>query len=578
MTSIADAAAMPAASSPAAATAPSVWAPLLPAALVGCDKFSGFGSGTWPPAGPWPAPTAEASRQAAAASASRATGLLRAAAVVAVTARVAAQGRATSSSALPAAAPASEARPTLAASSSQALLGWALREGPPRLQHELFTTLARRGWVLPHAWLPAALELGRRTAAMRGPLLAVLGSRGNWLAAQRDDWQWAAISATGSATGLASGLASGSSNAGDDRRWSEGSLEQRKAWLLEHRGGNDDQARHAREQLTVALPELPARERAELLALLQTQLSPEDEPLLESQRADRSREVREVVLRLSLRLAQLLHEAALAQRAAARIAALLRQDRGLLRTRWVIDAPAAASDEWKADGIEPQRAKNESLGERAWWLYQLARQVPLVWWEQRLAMSPRELLAWAGEGDWAEALCRAWRDVLFAAPSDTWCEAFIAAWPHKALPRDERDAVLGLLPLATREDHWRRALENAAAGKGLTDALLAQLREACALGQGLSAGLSAALAEALPSRLAAQPLAQDWRLREALPELAGLLHPRSLAVFQHLPRQSNETGDETPAVAELLHGLARIAEARLALDVLPQAPKTPEQA
>jgi len=65
--------------------------------------------------------------------------------------------------------------------------------------------------------LPQALELARSSLALRPLVQPLLGERGVWLAHRREDWQFAA--------GVA-GVAET-----DPRRWDEGTLEQRKAFL-----------------------------------------------------------------------------------------------------------------------------------------------------------------------------------------------------------------------------------------------------------------------------------------------------------------------------------------------------------
>lgn len=501
------------------------WAPLLPPALVGTERHAG----AWPPVGGWPEDVAALVAQAAqsADAANRATGLLRAAAVLAVVQGAAEFGRPFTSPLPPAAGD-----ETLPAAPPDPLQAWLLHEGPARTQHELLAVLAARGQRLPDAWLPAALELGRRSLALRGPVAAVLGARGAWLAAQRDDWRWAV----------------GSDAVDDEARWTDGTLEQRADVLRRQRAAAPQAAR---ERLAAALPELPANERAELLATLAVGLGADDEALLEQTLADRSREVRQAAATLLQRLPG----SAFVARAIARIEPLLRQERSFLVKRWVIEPPA------EVGALDPPRPKHESLGDRAWWLYQAARQVPLAWWTRHTGLKPAELIAWAGDGDWAEALHRAWRDLLFAAPEPAWCSAFVRHWPRGAV-RDESAEVLALLPLAEREDHWQRTLER----DGLSDALLVQLGPGCPPPQHLSAPLSHALAAALALRLAARPLATDWPLREALPPLAGLLHPDALRALHTLPRRD----DDPPSAAELLHSVQRIAAARATLH-----PRTP---
>lgn len=498
------------------------WEALLAPALVGTDRQTG----PWPPAGGWPADVAGLVAQVADAP-QRATGLLRAAAVLAVVQSAAEFGQ-TFKAALPAAA----AEETLPAAPADPLQAWLLLEGPQRLQHELLAALAQRGQRLPDAWLPAALDLGRRLSALRSPVAAVLGARGAWLAAQREDWRWAV----------------GSDSFDEAQRWADGTLAQRADVLRRERS---QAPAAARERLAAELPELPANERAELLGTLEVALSDEDEDLLQASLSDRSRDVRLAAATLLLRLPQ----SDFVARAIARLSPLLRQERSFLVKRWVIEPPAEVGP------TDPPRPRHETLGDRGWWLYQAARQVPLGWWTQHTGLTPAALIAWAAEGDWTGALHRAWRDVLFMDPDPAWCHAFVLEWPVGA-GRDERADVLALLPLDAREAHWQRTLQR----DGLSDALLAQLGPGCPPPQHLSLALSQALAAALPQRLAARSLSNDWPLRDTLPQLVGLLHPHTLPALQALSLPA----DESPMAAELLHHAQRLAAARATLN-----PRTP---
>ena len=514
----------------------SVWAPLLPVAMVGTDRHAA-------PLPPWPGEIGATVAAAAAAADTPAAAALRAAAVLAACSLAGVQGRAWTA-ALPAPA-AAESRPALADPALEAVVEWALEEAPLRLAHHILAALDRAGLRLPAALLPAALELGRQAAGIRSGLQPVLGSLGLWLAGQRESWQYAA------------GVDAGAT---DESRWTDGGLEQRRAFLAEARR-RDPPA--ARDRLLQVLPELPARERAVLAGELASGLSLDDEPLLETLRTDRSREVRLVALALLLRLPQAAHP----QRAIGRLAKLLTRQHVLIRPRWLIDAPDALPEAWLADNVDAPRPKHESLGERGWWLYQLVRQVPLAWWTAHTGLTPAELLEWAEASDWAEALLRGWRDVLLAAPDEAWADAMVDRWPTTVLRVDATE-VIALLPMARRERHWLRHLH---AGAPPLAQLVAQILNACPFDETLPPALSAALVERLEGLAAAGTLGNDHALRGALPQLAAALHPASLHRLADLPRHP----DERPSFAEALYVTERVVAARLAIATLPSTPRTP---
>lgn len=460
---------------------------------------------------------------------SPATALLRTAGVLATCEAAGAQVRTWPE---PIPAPAGEDSRAVPPAALHGRLAWALRRGPARLQHECFALLDRAALRLPTTLLPLALELGRHSIALRGPLQSVLGERGLWLARQNSDWRYA--------TGAAA-------EAPLEQRWTDGNLAQRVALLQAER--RRDPA-SARERLAAVLAELPARERAELLGVLATGLSMDDEPLLDGLCGDRSREVRQVATALLVNLP----DSAFARRAIARLQPLLRQEPG----RWTIEAPADAPS--AEDGVDPVRPKHESLGERAWWLHQWVRQVPLGWWTRHTGLDPAGLLAWALATDWAEAIVRGWRERLAHDPQADWCEALLDAWPGPLL-REDATAVLALLPPARRERHWVRQL---AAGSVPLVQVLSQVLQACAPGETLSPGLSATLADALLEAARRNAYLTDYPLRGLLPELACVLHPQVLARVDAFPRHA----DETPSLTETLATTGQVIVLRQALTAL----------
>jgi Family of unknown function (DUF5691) len=510
------------------------WSALLPVALVGTDRHVG----AWPA---WQGDVGALIAQAVKGAAQPATAVLRSAAVLASCQLAGTLGSPTKE-ALPAAA-APEPRPELNDTRLVALAASAFARGHERLQHDVLTAIADAGMCLPAALLPDVLDASRRSLALRPAVAAVLGTRGVWLAAQRDEWKHAAgVQAAGS---------------DDESRWSEGSLDQRRSFLQRDRA-RDAQA--ARTRLEAALPELPASERADLVAVLAEGLSIDDAPLLDKLRADRSREVRQAALKLLLRLPHAAHP----QRAAQRVAALTKLESKLLRKRWTIDAPEAAANDWGSDNIDADKPKHEPLGERAWWLHQLARQVPLSWWTSHMGMTPPDLLAWAAKTDWHEALVRAWFDVLLLAPDAAWAEAFCDHWPMKALRGRERDPVMALLEPTARDARWLRLVE---AGDFSSELVLGQMLAATTPPQRLSPALSMALVAWAGSRLGHKDIAYDWNLRQQLPQIACILDASSLPALAALPRST----DETPALAELMHTLAQIVAVRQAFAALPSA-------
>ncbi|CAM3537673.1 DUF5691 domain-containing protein [Polaromonas hydrogenivorans] len=518
-----------------------LWQGLLPAAMVGTEKMAFTAPGVGGAVGEL---LAQIGQQA---EASRA--LLQTAGVLAICERAGQQGQ---TRAAPADVAAAETEPALASNALQISLRWALVEAQPRLLVEMLQCLKAAGLRLPTGLLALALEAGQRSVAVRPALLNVLGERGRWLAGKNRYWRY------GTGTAALAPL---------ETRWSEGSLAQRVELLREERQVD---AASARERLKTALPDLPAKERAELAAVLIEGLSMQDEALLAGLCKDRGGEVRQIARAL---LAQL-PESAQTQRAIARLQACLEKQstlKSLLGAKWKINPPEAASDDWKADGLEAERPKGESMGERAWWLYQLARQVPLAWWEQHTGMEPDALMQWARKGDWTEALARAWLDVLRIAPSPPWCRAFLDHWPAKLLNASPA-AVLALLPPAGREPYWTQMLEQAKAGKaGSVQEVTEQMLQACAPGEHVSQALSVLLLDKLPLYLK-----QSYYLRSALADVCCVLHPATLPGLLALPAQPAE-GTTAHPLAEAVQSSLQAISARHAFLTLTSFASLPEK-
>jgi len=545
----------------------SYWQTLLPAAMVGTDKMA-FSSPTL--SGPVGALLAQIQAQAA----SPTLALLQTAGVLAVCERAARQGTTraapatdvnpdnAAAPALDATAPekmpapdaaASETAPALQAKSLQISLRWALTDAPLRLQTELLQRLSAAGLRLPASLLPLALEAGQRSVALRPALLAVLGERGRWLAGKNRYWRYAEGAAA---------------DAPLETRWSEGSLTQRVELLRQERQRNPASAR---ERLKIALPDLPAKERAELAAVLIEGLSMDDEALLTALCKDRGNDVRQTARALLVQLP----DSAATQRAIARLQACLEKQstlKSLLGAKWKIDAPQAAADDWKADGLEAERPKHESLGERAWWLYQLARQVPLAWWVEHTGMTPAALLQWARKSDWTEALARAWLEVLKTAPDAAWCRAFLDHWPGKAA-HENPAAVLTLLPPAQREPYWTQTLQDISAAKSAPfNDVASQMIQACQPGEHVSEALSLLLLQKLPLYLSKS------YLRIPQDELCCVLHPAVLptlldtAALERLAPAPDDS--KTHSLAHVLQSSLQVIAARHAFATLTPASAT----
>lgn len=542
---------------------------LLPAALVGTERAPGWRAAL----SAAPAPLNGLMAALAATPDEDAAVLLRAAGVLALAARTGADGLAlpAEADALPARP---ERRPALADPSSRAVVETLLQDDwPTGLRHAMLRRLAERGWRLPAALLPQALELAQREPALRAAVGAVIGERGAWLIRQQPRWRQL-------------GEAPAQPTEAD---WTDGTLTARLAFLR-HARAQDPAA--ARARLEAELGQLAAAERAQLVEALAVGLSMADEPLLmRLLQRDRGGEVRAVAARLLQRLP----DSAQAGWLAAQWDALLKSESAWLglKRRWTIEPPAAEGADWKAHGLDLQRPRHDGLGERGWWLFQLVRLTPLSFWTTRTGLTPADLMTWAKGTDWKDALRRGWFEAAQALPDDPAALAPVEVeWLLALLGRDARGASVSeqaalrrRLPPAQRTALWRARLagdpvevageivlvcEQAAlagvpdpAGSVLDAAFLAEL------GAVLEAQWSALCAGQLDDRRC-----NDWLGRA--PALLAWLPAGVPGRVEALPEPMNPT-DAAVSWAQqqrtTLHArLQRIAALRRALEALPAAP------
>jgi hypothetical protein len=435
-----------------------------------------------------------------------------------------------------------EGRPAHDSNLNARVLKPLLAEGPERLQFEAFTRLDAAGLRLAPALLPAALEAGRRSVAIRPPLARVLGARGHWLASLNPAWAYAAGGTAGSSA---------------QEQWDHGNLEQRRAAFTAMR---QQDASQAREKLAAELAQLNARERAEFVGLMREGLAPKDEAFLDGLLKDRSKEVRQAGAALLMRLPESRH----GQAVAAALAPLVRAERGILGRRLYVEAPTAAEPGWRDEGLDAARPQHESLGERAWWLYQLVRNAPLGWWPKHCEMDLPTLLQATAKSEWKEALRRGWRDAVLATGDPSWARALLADWDKKTLGPDHAE-VLGVLPLSEREQHWERALTDSSSGVA---GVIPTLLQACPPGHTLSPAFSQRMAVAMAREWAP---ATNHSLRYYIADALCLLDLAALDPVLAAVRRG-DPGDAAAQAERII--TARRALAQLAIP-FSQAPTAP---
>lgn len=309
------------------------------------------------------------------------------------------------------------------------------RANPLRLQLDALKTFIRANANLPAGIQPLLFDLGRKQPGLQSNLKVLAGESGRWLAGLNSEWAYLLEDPEL-----------------DQTLWDNGSREQRLDFFIHLRSSDADKAR---ELLGTELSNMDARERTGLVDALRTGLNSNDEPLLETLLRDRSKEVRSS----AAGLLGALPDSRYVQQMIERVQTCIRTERKLLRSVIKLEPPEVFDPAWKADGIEENRPANEPLGQRAWWLFQLMRNLPLAWWETQLALSPAELLKWAATTDWNLVLLRAWYGSVLREANSLWANAFLQ---HK-LPKDffwNPFELIESLPTADRESFWLAQWDN----------------------------------------------------------------------------------------------------------------------
>ena len=471
----------------------------------------------------------------------------------------------------------------------------------PRLQAEVLRGMDSQQLHTCAEALPGLLQLGRQSVAMREFIQPVLGERGRWLASLNPDWAWG--------RGV-------QEQADADTQWQLGSIEQRRAVLLAERRTAPDAAL---ARLQSVWGQLPARDRHSLITTLAEGLNPGDEAFLTQQlQKDRAQDVRRTAADLlaalpgsaysqrmverlrplvvveavaaATGLKSLLKKAAVALGAGTALPVTLQIDAppeppappdaaaasgtaaaapgSTPQTKVAATAQTAPDDPFKADWPDGECPPHESLGPRAWRLFQMVRRSPLGWWTQHTGLSPAELLATTRKSDWAEALVRGWAHAALTQHAPDWHLALLA---HPRIARwGDATALQARLSTEQREQHllnqWDVSVGTGTDSRTTFSALAELLRTS-----GLAA--HATWGNAVASRMASvlhrhcanghlvKDMQQDHGLRQHITDLACALPPGALDALATLPR----VDDTSTSLSERLHTLHAIVAVRQTL-------------
>jgi hypothetical protein len=362
-------------------------------------------------------------------------GTLLEAAAVAVTYRRAATPPAAGHTPVPP-APAETAPPVPVAAGARlvAVLAGAApggRSAAEELLAQWLRLAATRGALAPADTLPALLDAGRRSTAIRPDLARVAGRRGAWLAVQRPQWAYLRDEAAGA----------GSPAPGDPGVWETGTFGER----VEHLAGlrrTDPGA--ARELLAGSFDKGSAEERVRFLEVLADGLSADDDGFLDTVLDDRRKEVRNVALSLLRRLPSSARQpgSSFGQRMAARAVQAVRLERRTFgRDRLIVTPPREVDAGLRRDGVPA--TPPPGVGAGAFLLTEIVAGTPLATWTDGFGRGPADVIDLARDDDFRAPLLHGWARAAIAQRDAGWAAALVDAAERV---RPGRSGTTGGLP------------------------------------------------------------------------------------------------------------------------------------
>jgi len=300
------------------------------------------------------------------------------------------------------------------------------------LLSEFLAALHAAGKRVPEELLPEVLDAARKESSLRKQLAAVVGKRGEWLAAQNEAWNFvgAAIS---------------------HQDWEVSSRADRVMLLRRLRL---ERPAEALQLIASTWKQDPPDDRIAFIAELQAGLTMADEAFLDAALDDRRKEVRQKAVEFLAQMPQ----SGLVRRMIDRLKPLvvLSQATGSKLKKMFggnvaleITLPSACDDVLQRDGVEPKPPQGK--GEKAWWLAQMLALAPVAFWTQHLGIKPEECIKAAAASDYTDDLLPAWAAATRRHPDLEWARALLGYALENS--RDNRLlAVLEVLPAQEREE------------------------------------------------------------------------------------------------------------------------------
>lgn len=404
---------------------------------------------------------------------------------------------------------------------------------------EWLMALAAAGKRISEVELPALLDYGARHRGQSSPptsraltdlIVAVLGQRGHWLAAQNPDWSYAIEPVI------------------DEGLWETGNRSTRQHLLTELRRRDPNRARALLESTWSSEN---GDDQSAFLAILAIGLGPADEPFLEAALDNRRQAVRHQAAELLARLP----ESQLVARMIARVEPLLTFVAGrpgnllVLRTavkpRLSVLLPDECDPAMSRDGIRAKRPANEQIGEKAYWLRQMLAVIPPSYWSRRWSTTAIHIVNLAGTTDWKAALWDGWVAAALTHADAEWALALLTIQP-------DQTALLSVLSAEQVEPMLIRALATHQ-GSVKTESPVIRLLQGWAEQTIFSPALTETVVTYLKTWAASGAVNKPtyYALRWLLPELASRMAPTAVdSISQGWPTEAKNGTDWSDSISE----------------------------
>lgn len=268
---------------------------------------------------------------------------------------------------------------------------------------ELLHALDQNQQRLLEEFIPNLLRHGTRHTPLHPLIRRAIGQRGQWLAAQNENWTYAVATPTFITN--------------PDEVWQTGNHVARLTLLQHLRASNPPQGL-ALLQTTWA-SEGP-RQRSDFLAALETNLSMADEPFIEAALDDPSYPVRRRALDFLGSLIGSRHCQRQTERAAPLVTLAEEAGRPVLLVELLENVDAAL----QRDGVLP-RATTQGMNTVNWRTAQLLSGVPLTYWNERFGLSAEVLVETAVNSPNQHPLIRGWVIAARRQQNAAWSDALL---------------------------------------------------------------------------------------------------------------------------------------------------------